>query len=50
MKKWDEEKKLIKQIQKCQRNYDYSKWDSDDVHYQQIKDHLLISFDCNQGN
>tara|TARA_X000001036_G_scaffold207979_1_gene195568 strand:- start:296 stop:1135 length:840 start_codon:yes stop_codon:yes gene_type:complete len=41
MKKWDEEKKLIKQIQKCQRNYDYSKWDSDDVHYQQIKDHLL---------
>jgi hypothetical protein len=38
---WDAEKKLIEQIQKCQRNYDYSKWDSDDVHYQQIKDYLL---------
>ena len=26
---WDEEKRLIEQIQKCQRNWDYSKWNSE---------------------
>ena len=39
--RWDDEKKLIERIQKCQRNYDHSKWNSDDVIYQEIKDYLL---------
>ena len=38
---WDTEKKLIEKIQKCQRNYDYSKWDSSVALYQEIKDYLL---------
>ena len=38
---WDEEKRLIEQIQKCQRNWDYSKWNSESPIYNEIKDYLL---------
>ena len=39
--KWDDERSLIERIQKCQRNYDHSKWDCDDGIYHEIKDYLL---------
>ena len=38
---WDQEKELIKQIQKCQRNWDHSKWDINEPIYNEVKDYLL---------
>jgi len=37
---WDEEKRLIEKIQKCQRNYDHKKWTDHEI-YGEIKDYLL---------
>jgi len=38
---WDKEKELILKIQKCQRNWDHSKWDSKREIYKEIVDYLL---------
>ena len=37
---WDEEKRLIEKIQKCQRNYDHKRWNDHEI-YGEIKDYLL---------
>ena len=37
---WDEEKKLIEKIQKCQRNYDHKRWNDHPI-YGEIRDYLL---------
>jgi len=37
---WDEEKRLIEKIQKCQRNYDHKRWTDHEI-YGEIKDYLL---------
>jgi len=37
---WDREKELILKIQKCQRNWDHSKW-TDEPFFKEVKDYLL---------